>query len=234
MYTQITYSEVVTMAFGEKVPPYVFPETHKGIELDIIKEALAYKGHSLSPKYYPLARVALTFNDPEINAVVTDSGTNLSNNGGYYAKPAVTYSNVFITLKESQIRITNPKDLSRYSVVSFQGAAKRYPYWLDSISKSKRYLEINSQETQVKLLISKRYDIVLSDKNIFKYFSKLYSEANQHVHTKTFNEIEFIELNPNNYRPIFKSKKVRDDFNEGLDYLKSSGRFQEIFNQYLK
>jgi len=42
----------------------------------------------------------------------------------------------------------------------------------------------------------------------------------------------FVER-PLDYRPVFKSQEIRDDFNEGLQALKSSGRYQEIFDAYL-
>lgn len=45
----------VLMAFGEKIPPYCFPESDSGIELEVIGEALAFRGHRLMPRYYPLA-----------------------------------------------------------------------------------------------------------------------------------------------------------------------------------
>ena len=34
----------VKMAFGEKIPPYCIPESDSGIELDIMREALAVRG----------------------------------------------------------------------------------------------------------------------------------------------------------------------------------------------
>jgi polar amino acid transport system substrate-binding protein len=36
-----------------------------------------------------------------------------------------------------------------------------------------------------------------------------------------------------NYRPVFRDKKIRDDFNLGLKYLKESGEFQKIYDEYL-
>ncbi len=36
-----------------------------------------------------------------------------------------------------------------------------------------------------------------------------------------------------NYRPVFRSKKIRNDFNLGLAWLKKSGRYNEIYDKYL-
>jgi polar amino acid transport system substrate-binding protein len=234
LYTHVSHAEKVVMAFGAKIPPFVFPKTHKGIELDIIREALKFKGHTLEPKYFPLARVSVVFKNIDIMAVMTDSGKDLTKYGGHYANPAVTYSNVFITLKNKNIKIQSEKDLEFYSIIAFKGAAKRYTKWLKDISKTDRYVETNSQQTQVKLLISGRYDIVLSDSNIFKYFANQYNKKNKVGIKQEFREFEFTQINPKDYRPIFKSKKIRDDFNEGLKHLKETGRFKEIYKTYLK
>jgi polar amino acid transport system substrate-binding protein len=223
------------MAFREKVPPSVLPKSHTGIELDVIREALKFKkGHTLEPKDYPLARVSIGFRQNAIQAAMTDSGQDLRRYVGHYADSAVTDTNVFITLKNRNITINSTADLNRYRIVSFQGAAKRYPMWLRNITKTSKYSEISSQETQVKLLVSGRFDVVLSDRNVFKYFSNLYIKKNKLSKNTDFKEIEFTKINPNDYRPIFKSKKVMEDFNEGLRHLKKSGRFQEIYDSYLK
>ena len=63
----------VSMSFGEKIPPFCFPETHSGLELDVFREALAYRGHKLIPSYYPLARIPIAFKQKHVNATMTDS-----------------------------------------------------------------------------------------------------------------------------------------------------------------
>ncbi|UUZ49556.1 hypothetical protein LP420_04595 [Massilia sp. B-10] len=48
----------VHVAFGEKIAPFCFPETDSGIELDVMREALAFRGHTMVPHYYSFARGA--------------------------------------------------------------------------------------------------------------------------------------------------------------------------------
>ena len=40
----------IAMAFGERIPPFCFPETNSGIEIEVIGAALAFKGHVLKPQ----------------------------------------------------------------------------------------------------------------------------------------------------------------------------------------
>jgi polar amino acid transport system substrate-binding protein len=121
------HASVVKMAFGEKIPPFCFPQTNSGIELEVIGAALAYRGHVLKPFYFPLQRVPVAFKAQHVDAAMTDLGEDLARFGGHYANPAMVYDNVLFTLKSRKLVIRTPVDLRGLSVISFQGAAKRYP-----------------------------------------------------------------------------------------------------------
>ena len=222
----------VTMAFGEKIPPFCFPETDSGIEVEVMREALAYRGHVLRPRYYSFARIPIAFKAGEVDAAMTDLGEDMTSWGAFYGNPAVWYDNVFITLKERNLVITRPEDLQGLTVISFAGAARRYPEWLDPVRKAGHYYEQNDQALQVLTLNRGRYDVVLSDRNIFKYFT-LQLKLNRSFRPKPVTEHSFVKLNMADYRPVFRDRAIRDDFNEGLKHLKDSGRFQAIYHKYL-
>jgi polar amino acid transport system substrate-binding protein len=222
----------VSMAFGEKIPPFCFPATDSGIEIEVMREALAYRGHVLKPRYFSFARIPVAFKAGDVHAAMTDLGEDMTAWGAFYGDPAVFYDNVFISLKERKLVITKPEDLRGLSVISFAGAAKRYPQWLDEVRKAGRYYEQNNQELQVLTLNAGRYDIVLSDRNIFKYFT-LVLKLNKDFHPKPVVEQSFVKFNPMDYRPVFRSQKIRDDFNAGLKHLKDTGRFDAIYQKYL-
>jgi len=137
----------------------------------VIGEALAYRGHTLKPSYYPFARVPVAFKEGWVDATMTDLGKDLGKFGGFYGDPAVLYDNVFLTLKSRGLSIRTPADLEGLSVVAFSGAVNRFPAWLEPVRKAHRYTELNDQALQVKTLMLGRYDVVLSDRSIFKYFS---------------------------------------------------------------
>lgn len=232
LLAQAAIADTVTMAFGEKIPPFCFPETNSGIELEVIGEALAYRGHTLVPHYYPFARIPVAFEQKKVDAAMTDLGKDLRDAGAHYGDPAVLYYNAFITLKENNLDIKTPDDLKELSVISFQGAINRYPKWLKPVKAKGNYLEKNDQKSQVLMLQNKRIDVVLSDIYIYKYF-ELQMIKERRVRVIPIEEHHSIELNPLDYRPIFRSTKIRDDFNEGLKHLKSTGRFQEIYDKYI-
>ena len=50
------------------------------------------------------------------------------------------------------------------------------------------------------------------------------------------NEVDehiFTTVNPEDYRPVFRDPKVRDDFNLGLKEIKETGEFQKIYDHYM-
>ncbi|PCH94231.1 MAG: amino acid-binding protein [Gammaproteobacteria bacterium] len=220
------------MAFSKEIPPYIFENNNNGIEIDIISAALAYKGHTLKPVYFPLGRVPYAFTHNLVDAAMGDMGVDLTLQKGFYADPAVIYDNVFITLKSRNIAIEKPSDLDLLKIVSFQGAEKRYPKWLKKAYQENRLYSISDQLRQVKLLHYGRYDVVLSDRYIFKYFVKQMKLMNV-LEMYEVVEHKFTTTNSKNYRPVFKDKKVRDDFNLGLIKLKESGEVQKIYDSYI-
>lgn len=220
------------MAFGEKIPPFCFPETDSGIEIEVMREALAFRGHVLKPQYYSFARIPVAFKAGDVNAAMTDLGEDMAEWGAHYGDPAVFYDNVFISLKDRNLVIRRPEDLRDLTVIAFPGAAKRYPAWLAEVRRKGHYFEQNNQALQVLTLNAGRYDLALSDRNIFKYFT-LMLKLNRDFHPKPVVEHNFVKFNPMDYRPVFRDSKIRDDFNAGLKHLKETGRFNAIYQKYL-
>jgi len=229
----ITRADEILMAFSHDIPPYIFEKQNNGIEIDVIAAALAYKGHTLKPLYFPLGRIPFAFTKKLVNAAMGDMGVDLKSQSGFYADPAVIYNNVFITLKSKAISIEKPSDLNQLTVVSFQGAERRYPKWLKKVKAENRFYGISDQLTQVKLLSFGRYDVVLSDRYIFNYFVKQMKLKNE-IKVPEFVEHKFTTSNPKDYRPVFRDKNIRDDFNMGLKILKETGDIKKIYDKYMK
>jgi len=223
---------VVHVAFGEKIPPFCFPETDSGIELDVMREALSFRGHTMVPHYYPFARIPVSFKAGTVDAAMTDLGEDMSGVGGHYGDPAVLYDNVFFTLSERKLSIRKPEDLNGLTVLSFPGGLKRYPQWLDAVKKAGHYYEQNDQALQVLTLDRGHYDVILSDRNIFRYFT-LQLKRERSFKRKRVTIHAFVKVDPMNYRPVFHDKQIRDDFNAGLKHMKDNGRIDAIFQQYL-
>lgn len=226
-------ADELRMGFGEKLPPYIIPGSKSGIQLEIVREAITPYGHTLMAEFLPMARLPLSYRTKEVDAIMLDVGEAVSADQGFYGDVPVLYENVFITLKKRKISIKQTKDLEGLIINGFIGAGLRYPKWLKSPIKSGTYFEKNDQSLQIQQLLKGRADVVLSDHNIFKYYF-LQSKNQSGI---TLADIDFHHVlteNPLDYRPVFRSKKMRDDFNAGLKKLRKNGRYQAIYDKYLK
>ena len=223
------FAKEIKVAIGLTLPPYVLSETNTGIEYDIVKEALALKGHTIVPKYTPFARVVVDMRDGKVDAAITvNESANLGN--VHFTDSHIFYQNVAVSLKKNGYNIEKISDLSKHSIIAFQNATK---YLGDEFKKMAKgnggYRELASQENQVALLFKERTQAVVGDINIFKYFRSLTklvdTSAQVDIH-KIFPKTE--------YKVAFKDKALVKDFNEGLAQLKASGRYDKIFKQYIK
>ena len=206
-------AETVRMAFGDNLPPYILPALDSGIEVEIVREALAFRGHVLQAHYLPMGRIPYQFIDRHVDAIMMDVGEDMHAHGGFYGAPPVLYDNVFFTLKQRALAIHKPADLKALTVVSFVGAAKRYPEWLGPLDHKPNYIERNNQATQPMLLALGRYDVVLSDRTIFQYYMHEQARKDPSFRVPEVSEHSFTTADPRDYRPVFRTRAIRDDFN---------------------
>lgn len=222
----------VRMGFGDNLPPYILVEQDGGIEVEVVREALALRGHRLRAEYLPMGRLPVAYRTGRVDAIMMDVGEDMTGRG-YYAEPPVLYDNVFYTLRARRLRIERPEQLRGRSIMAFVGAAKRYPAWLGALSRSPDYAERNNQEAQPLLLALGRYDVVLSDRTIFQYHVRQRRKRDPAFAMPAVDEHPFTRADPHDYRPVFRDAAIRDDFDAGLAQLRKSGRYRAIYAKYL-
>lgn len=223
----------VHMAFGDNLPPYILVSSSSGIEVDIVREALAYRGHLLQPVFMPMGRIPVTFIARKADAIMMDVGQDMRPAGGVYGAAPVVYDNVMYTLAKRRLSLKHPADLRKLWVMSFVGAAKRYPDWLGKLEHTPFYVERNNQAMQPLLLALGRYDVVVSDRTIFTYYSRQQLKADPTFRMPAVDKHLLPAADARAYRPVFRDAAVRDDFNAGLAYLRKSGRYDAIYRRYL-
>ena len=218
----------LAMAIGLAIAPYNIPETNSGMELDIVREALGMKGYVIVPKYVPFARRNLELLEGRVDGVLT-----INTNSGvkaYYSDEHIICENVVVSLKKKGFKFKNVQDLKGKSVVAFQEATIYLGDDFAAMAKENpKYRELARQQLQINLLYLDRVDAIVLDRNIFLYLK----ERNRKVDTTQPVDMAFI-FKPTPFRVAFSSKKVRDDFNEGLRELRESGRYGKIVEGYLR
>ena len=223
-------ADEVRMSFSIALPPYTLPEAASGIEVDILREALAHKGHMLVPLFIPQKRAVYMFKKGDTDGAHRDWGQHLVKAGAYLGKDLVAYQDVMVSLKSRHFSLKSPASLKGLSLVAFNGARKHYPEWTTPRTRFSYYQEINSKMYQLKMLFRNKIDVILLDVNIFRYLQhELKREGKTRIEETTVHQF----TPPYAYRPAFKTVRIRDDYNAGIEHLRRTGRYQEIYSAYI-
>lgn len=218
----------IKVAVGLSLPPYVIQEKNAGIELDIVSQALAESGTTIKPVYLPFSRVPVAFKQGEVDAAITTNES--SGIQAAYSDSHIVYQNFAITLSKNNLHIGKIDDLANHSVVAFQSATQYLgPRFKAMADANKAYSEQAQQVKQNLMLYSGRADIVVADRNIFRYFNA--EAATQGVNVKqpvTYHEI----FPPTPYKVAFRNAALRDAFNAALKKMRADGRYEAILKKY--
>jgi len=228
-FSTSNFAAELLVSVAKGLPPYIIAEQNQGVELDIVREALALKGHSIKTVYLPIKRVSSFFEKGKVDAALTvNESSSLKN--ALYSDSYITYQNVVIGLAERNLKVETLKDLDRYSLIAFQYATQYLGKDFAAMAKrNAKYSERADQKLQISLLFSKRTDLVVMDINIYRYYKKL------ETFVDTSHPVSIFKLfTPSNYKVAFRDKAILEDFNEGLRMLRVSGRYQEIIRSYIE
>ncbi len=217
------------------IPPWVIAETDSGIELDILKQAFLVTGYQVAPNYLSFALSYSLFEAGKLDGVLNAKESSFK--AGFFSEPVVTFQNVAISLQENNypenIDIEFLKDKS---VVAFQKASILLGNEFNKMTqKNMMYQEVAKQSLQINLLMIRNIDFIILDKSIFGYYwQQAQNDPNLlRAKSKLNRRVRFHYLfEPNNYRFVFNSEKVRDDFNLGLETIKQNGLYDQILTRY--
>lgn len=225
--------KVLTIAFGNKLAPWVFPESDRGIIVDIVSEALTPLGYIIQKEYVPYARRINAFRKGTVD-VSSDMNVNTITNEslqGYFSDTAYTYQNYAFALAKHNYSFTHLKELSQYSLLSWQGATVHLGQeYRKMASSSSLYSETYDQQSQVRMLFLERVDVIQMDRQIFNYYRVMVSKNSDINVSAPIAVFPLFGSSPNGF--LFKSKKVRNEFNERLKEMKEQGHYQAIFERY--
>ena len=223
-------NKTLNVVLGVDKPPFIFGKsTKKGIEADIVKEALALVGYNLKITQKPKSYLqSILHKQNNIDAVGTISQ---KDDELFYSEPFISYENYVITRKDSNLIVDNLNDLTSIQFVTWNGAYndlgdKFYKYF-NPITGIFRYSYNDnfSQKDDVEMFFSGKVDAIIIDKTIFNWYK---------IHLKNKDEYTFHNIFPKKktYPMTFRSKRVRDAFNIGLNKLKENGRYDQIIKFY--
>lgn len=223
----------ITVAFGEVLAPWVLANDNKGIIVDIFSEAMTPLGYEIEYVYLPYARRTKSYESGQVD-VSSDMNLNTIEEyklDGYFSDIAYSYENYAFSLQKNNFKFKTLSDLETHSVLSWQDAAVHLgEEYAAMVKNNSSYSEIFDQSSQVKMLFLERFEVIQMDGNIFDYYrAQLKSDSDVNLSQKVD---RFALLGPSDNGFLFKSEKIRDDFNQQLAWLKSTGKYQKILNRY--
>ncbi len=231
LYTACTLADastpegiVLTMGTSNG-PPYMIQETESGLDIDISRAAMAKAGFPVRIEFYPLSRAIHELQLGRIHLTVPFFIS--APKGIFVSDPHIEYRPAVITLNsiDKMHEITQLKD---YTIATFQGATGYFGDQFYYASKhSPDYVEYHDMGKLVDLLMSQRYQAVVLDYWIFRFFLSHSKYANQ------LDQVRFHELLPRVPAAVaFNNEELRNKFNQGLRMIKTDGTYDEIINKY--
>lgn len=233
MLCPILLAEELTIVFGENKPPYSIGSQGVGLEIELISQALNFKGHSLNVVLVPSSRVS---NGIEMG-YDGESAVAKKDDQKFYSNEFVSFHNFAVHKQKKDFLIDSVFDMRDKTIVSFPNSylfmGSDYNTLFSPENRSDKYLEIHDQKMQNKMFWEDRSEIIIVDKFIFLWYKKqLVNE------TDVSDDVVYSDIFPNNgitpHYCAFKDEKIRNDFNEGLEYLRSSGKYDKIIETFIK
>lgn len=233
--SQHTTTTTLNIGISFAIPPWVITENDSGIELDILKQAFTNTNYKVKPNYLPFALAYSLFEAGKLDGVINAKESAL--NTGYFSEPVVTFQNVAISLQDKNfpdnIELSFLKDKS---VIAFQKASILLGgEFQDMAKKNAMYQEVAKQGLQINLLMIRDIDFIIMDKSIFGYHWQQVQNDPHLIRTKSKLDrpVRFHYLfEPTHYPFVFKSEKIRDDFNLNLSKMRKNGTYDQIIKRY--
>lgn len=230
-------ARVLKVAIGEIKPPYIYMVGGelRGIEIDIVREALLQAGYSVIFFPLPSKRLEIAMNKMDFDIAV----------GVLEHNPDLLYSTDYLQLKyyavaknAKDVRLLSVSDLKNYSVGAWPYAWKHFGDEYKQLYTPKKdgtfvlkYSEPLTAEAQSKMFWLNRFDVSITNKVTFNYFRRTLAGS-----FDTNAPVTYYDIIPNeiNLSVAFRDPKIKMDFENGLGQLKRNKRFLRIFDSYLK
>ncbi len=215
------------VAVGWSKPPYVISEGHTGFEIDLMREIMKTIGHEIIPIYVPFGRSHAMLKRGVVDITLTLS-PRLDIPAEQLSDVYITYQNVAISLKKSELNIETIADLGSHTVVAFQNAnVVLGEEFKSAISQSQLYTELPDQRKQVEMLLLGNTAVVVMDINIFMHISKEIRGVSQKDNVKVH---YLFPASP--YRAGFKDIRLKEAFNLALESYLKTDQYQWLKYRY--
>lgn len=217
------------VAIGLSLPPYVIADEQRGMEYDIVREALADAGYELVPVFIDFGDIPGAIDAGVADAAMTVTAATVP--GHPLSDVHIVYRNAAMTLAARHIALDAIADLAGHSVLAFQKATDYLPAaFAEAVADNPGYSETAEQVRQPLALFGGEVEVVVADINIFNWFRH---DARVRAATDNAQQVSVHALfAPSPYQVAFRDPAVRDAFDAALAGLRASGRYSAIVASY--
>ncbi|MFD1623459.1 substrate-binding periplasmic protein [Azospirillum griseum] len=217
-------------------PPLIYDDGGKpaGIAYEIVTEAMKKAGHTISVEIMPWARALDTVKEGGADAIFTAYKTPEREQFLNYSTEVLVPQVVsFFVTKDSTI--TFDGDLTKLGKAKI-GVVNQISYGsvIDEAIKSGVLASVeksNDSDSNVKKLLSGRYDVMPSNRYVAQYFLKQQGALDQVKELTP--EVQSIP----SYIAFTKARdtaKLRADFDAGVAAMKANGSYQQILDKFAR
>lgn len=231
------HAREVRVGVGFAIAPYVLRERDAGLEVDIIRAAFRAAGMATRFSYLPNLRLPLAFAQREVDCLATSVGYDMAECTKwpvFYSAPTLIFQNYAVTLADRSLNIGSIGDLAGYVVLGFQDAARYLgPEFAAMAQGNPLYNELSDQSLQVRMLFSKRVDVVISEKRVFLYWRNRLKSSPAARAVDLAQPVRFSRIFPAQERQVaFADKSLRERFDQGLAAIRANGEYERIVQTY--
>ena len=203
------------------------PSFHIQLQLDIIREALAFSNIEVDFIHIPLARHINSYRQLMLDGIIT-LPQEYPTGDIHLSVPYINYQNVAISITANDFDIEELADLKNKTISAFQNASAFLGNtYKDIADNAPYYEEVADQKKQMRNLFELKVEVAIADINIFKFFIR---EQTSGIYNRAVSIHKIFPERP--YVIGFRSDEMRKKFDLGLFNLKQSGRYKAIVEQY--
>lgn len=225
-------TKTILLASTKSMPPYLYQSEKTGIEYEIVIQSfLAADIDDVQHIDVHFKRGIMLLRNKSIDAITSNLGNQEYNSVEtpiHSSEPILNYIDCAISLRSNNFNLNSIKNFYGKRVWAFKSASLVLGDEFNKMTlANEAYTETFPQENQIKVLINKRIDIAISDKNIFLSGLK---KAGIEDGEKKF--IFHSVGEPTKRAVRFFSRELRDKFNKGLNIIKKDGSYKKILIKY--
>lgn len=226
----------IKIAFTQSMHPYFIEQPKGGIEYEVINAAFNASGATITGiSNLHFKRALILLSEGKVDAIVVNAGNSIYakvNSAIYASERTLDYVDCAVSLKENKLTVKSMRDLASKKIVAFKPAQEVLGENFGRMARANpNYSEAAGQHLHPKLLLNKRVDFVVSDKNVF--ISHLRNSEGEEFLEKNLEKMQFHHIVPKTPRNLrFINKKLMKRFNNGLKIIKNNGTYDRILRKY--